>query len=164
MQTNNNLKATNQHKDRIKIVSGKDYDNPQGWQTLYRMVERHVDKKYPNQYDAQWLNWMIRMGEQPNGFTTGVEYQGKLQCLLIAEWHYNMWINAKDANIMGMLTAPGCKPRWVDLMLHQVTWWAQESDCQSINIFTWDDRRAYQRWCSKKGFKLYQYTYSKELK
>ena len=128
------------------------------------MVEAHVSKKYPNQYDAQWLNWMIRMDQQPNGFSTGIEYNGKLMCLLIAEWHYNMWINEKDANIMGILTAKGCKPRWVDLMLHQVEWWAQEQDCCSINIFTWDNRPAYSRWCKQKGFELHQYTYSKELK
>lgn len=164
MQTNNNLKQKIQHKDNIHIVSGRDYDNPKGWQTLYRMVETHVNKKYPNQYDAQWLNWMIRMDQQPNGFSTGVEYNGELMCLLIAEWHYNMWINEKDANIMGILTAKGCKPRWVDLMMHQATWWAQEQDCCSINIFTWDTRPAYDRWCKRKGFELHQYTYSKELK
>ena len=158
------IKNKNLHKPKIKLVSGKDYDNEQGWQTLYRMVEHHVNKKYPNRYDAQWLNWMIRLDEQPNGFTTGIENtDGELQCLLVAEWHYNMWIDERDAMIVGMLTAPRCNPKHIKLCMDQAEWWAKEQDCHSINIFTWDDRRAYHRWCNRHGYQLHQYTFTKEL-
>ena len=158
-------KNKNHHKPKIRIVSGQDYNNEQGWQTLYRMVERHVNKKYPNEYDAQWLNWMINLDKQPNGYTVGVEtLDGVLQCLLIAEWHYNMWINQHDAQIVGMLTAPKCNPKYIKLCMDQAEWWAKEQDCASINIFTWDDRKAYHRWCSSRGYAIHQYTFSKELK
>lgn len=152
----------NHHKNK-RFVTGRDYDNPKGWNTLYSMVERHVNNTFPNQYDAQWLNWMIRLDDQRNGYTSGIEIDDQLQCLLVAEWQYNMWINQKDVNIVGILTAPKCPPKLVDELLERLEWWAQQQGCASINIFTWNTRPAYKRWCEQRDFKLHQMTYVKEM-
>ena len=154
----------NQNNSNIKFVTGRDYDNPNGFQILYDMIKRQVDSTYPDQYDPQWLNWMIRLDQQRNGFTIGIEEEGELKCLLVAEWQFNMWRNIKEINIVGILTALKCHYSYVDMMLDRLELWGKQQGCDSINIFTWDSRKAYQRWCERKGFSLQQYTYTKELK
>lgn len=154
----------NHQHNNIRFVTGRDYDNPNGFQILYDMIKRQVDSTHPDQYDPQWLNWMIRLDQQRNGFTIGIEQNDQLQCLLVAEWQYNMWRNIREVNIVGILTAPRCANTLVDQMLERLELWAKQQDCESINIFTWDARKAYQRWCERKGFQLHQYTYTKELK
>ena len=156
MQNNNKNK-------KIKFVTGKDYDNQKGWQVLHDMIERQVDVTYPGQYDPQWLNWMIRLDQQRNGFTIGIEEEGELKCLLVAEWSYNMWRNIREVTVIGILTGLRCHYSYVDMMLDRLELWAKQQDCKNINIFTWDGRPAYARWCERKGMKLLQYTYTKEL-
>jgi hypothetical protein len=158
------IKHKNHHKNNFEYVSGADYDTEQGWHELYRLIEQQVNKTYPNQYDAKWLTWMTRLDQQPNGFSTGIRAEGILQCLLVAEWQYNMWINQRDCVIVGLLKKPKCDPHYVDLLLARCEHWALTQDCNSINIFTWDARKAYQRWCTSKGFRLHQYCYTKEMK
>lgn len=162
MQTKNNK---NHQLPKIRIVNGQDYNNDRGWWILHDLIERQVNKSWPNQYDPQWLNWMINLDMMPNGFTTGIETteDNRLQCLLIAEYIPNMWTSQRDCHIVGILVNDKCPTHYTDLMLHQVEWWAKENDCKTISICTWDDRKAYLRWAKQRGYILRQYQVAKEL-
>ena len=159
-------KTQNSHhsQPKIKIVSGADYNNAEGWWYLHNMIKMQVDTLHPNKYDPQWLNWMINLDKMPNGFTTGVEDEhGELQCLLIAEWIYNMWINQRDCTVVGILKTKHCPSKYIDLMMSQLEWWAKEHDCKQISIFTWDARKGYLAWAKRKGFNLQAYVVQKEI-
>ena len=162
---NNNLQQT-KRKPKIKLVSGADYNNPQGWWILHDMIQQQVEGNDKGDYDPQWLNWMIQLDLQPNGFTTGVEDAdtGELLCLLVAEWVHNMWVRQRDCVVVGILKRKHCKAKYIDLMLHQLEYWANDNDCKQISINTWDGRKGYLAWAERKGYTLRGYTVAKDLK
>ncbi len=130
------------------------------------MIKQQVESDQKGDYDPQWLNWMIQLDQQPNGFTTGVEdiATGELQCLLVAEWIHNMWIRQRDCTVVGILKRKNCPSKYIDLMMHQLQHWAEEEDCKQISIFTWDARPGYLSWAKRKGYTLRGYCVAKDLK
>ena len=163
---NNQQTNNNHHKPKIKLVQGADYNNPTGWWTLHDFIKQHVEHSDVGEYDPQWLNWMIQLDLQPNGFTTGVEdaETGELKCLLVAEWIHNMWVRQRDCVVVGILKRKHCEAKYIDLMLHQLEYWARDNDCKTISINTWDARKGYIHWAKRKGYNLRGYTVAKDLK
>lgn len=161
----NNYHQT-KHKPKIRFTNGTEYNNPKGWWILHEMVRQQVEGADKGDYDPQWLNWMIQLDSQPNGFTTGIEdaQTGELLCLLVAEFVHNMWVRQRDCVVVGILKRSHCPSKYIDLMLHQTEHWAQENDCALISINTWDERKGYLAWAKRKGYTLRGYTVAKDLK
>ncbi len=150
------------HQPQPKLVTGWDYDNPNGRAVLDQMAVEYVEK-YFKPYSDRYLNTLIRLEKQPLGYSRGYEIDGVLQILLCATIDENWWLERRDCHIICILKNAKCPSNLVKLLLDDCEKWARQMDASSVNIYSWDNRRAYDRWCERLGYHTSAKTYTKEL-
>lgn len=158
-----NNSQDNNHRPQLKLVTGHDYDNPNGRAILDNMAVDYVEKYY-KPYSDRFLNTLIRLEKQPLGYSRGFEIDSKLQVLLCATIDENWWLDRKDTHIICILKDPKCPVELVKMLLLDCEQWSSQNRASSVNIHSWNDRPAYDRWCSRIGYYPTQKTYTKELK
>lgn len=151
------------HQPQVKLVTGLDYDNPNGRAILDSMAEQYVNK-HNKVYHDRHLNTLIRLEQQPFGYSRGYEQDGELQVLLCATMDENWWVDQKDTHIICILKHQKCAPSLVKMLIDDCEKWSRQLGATSVNIYSWDNRRAYDRWCDRLGYQTTAKTYTKELK
>lgn len=127
------------------------------------MAVRFVENYY-KPYSDRFLNTLIRLETLPLGYSRGYEIDDKLQVLLCATIDENWWLDRKDTHIICILKDAKCPQELIKLLIHDCEQWSRQNGATSVNIHSWNDRPAYDRWCGKLGYAPTQKTYTKELK
>jgi hypothetical protein len=158
----NKVNKQHNHQPQVKLVTGRDYDNPNGRAILDHMAVTYVEK-YFKPYSDRHLNTLIRLETQPLGYSRGYEIDNQLQILLCATIDENWWLDRRDCHIICILKNASCPTNLVQMLLSDCEKWARQMNASSVNIYSWDNRRAYDRWCERLGYHTSAKTYTKEL-